>query len=98
MRWNVLKWLTGTLAFFLPSAIAAIGNRLDRSAFRHDPTYVALVPVVCVGSMLLAITVPTILIVRSRMLMVYRIVLSVVYWCLLAIEFYWIFFAIVVRP
>jgi len=98
MRSNVLKWLVGTLAFLLPAAIAVIGMRLDRSAFRHDPTYVALVPVVCVGSMLMAIAVPTVLIMRTRMLMVYRIVLSGGYWCLLVIESYWLFFAVVFRP
>ena len=94
MHSNVLKWLVGTFAFFFPAAIAAIGMRLDRSAFRHDPTYAALVPVVCLGSMLLAITVPTVLIMKSRMSMVRRIGLSGVYWCLLLHESYWIFVAV----
>ena len=95
MHSNIMKWLVGSLAFFLPAAIAAIGKRLDRSDFRHDATYSALIPVVCWSSILLAIAIPTVLVMRTRMSLRRRMGVTGVIWCLLLLEFYWIFLSVV---
>jgi hypothetical protein len=95
MHSNIMKWLVGSLAFLLPAAMAVIGKRLDRSDFRHDATYSALIPVAYWSSILLAIAIPTILVMRTRMSLRRRMGVTGVIWCLLLLEFYWIFLSVV---
>ena len=90
----IIKWLGGGLAFFLPAFIAAIGMHLDRSTYRNDQLYTALVPVAGWGAISLSIIVPTVLLLSSRMSLRRRIGLTAVVWCLLLLEFYLIFIAV----
>jgi len=92
---NGVKWLVGSLAFFLPAAVAAVGTRLDKSRFRHDATYAALIPLVCLGTIFVALSIPTVMVLRSRMSLVRRMGLAGLIWCLLLLETYWIFVAVV---
>ena len=90
----IIKWLGGGLAFFLPAVIATIGMHLDRSAYRNDHVYTALVLVAGWSAISLAIVVPAALLMSSRMSLRRRIGLTAVVWCLILLEFYLIFIAV----
>ena len=90
----IIKWLGGGCAFILPAVIAVIGMRLDRSEFRNDPLYGALVPVAGWSAISLAIIVPAVLLMTARMPLLRRIGLTAAVWCLLLLEFYLIFIAV----
>jgi hypothetical protein len=86
MRKPWVRRLAGTVAFTLPALVCAIGMRLDRSSFGHNPRYTTLIPVVLCGSLLLAAVVPTILIMTSTLPLPRRIGLTAAMLLLLAIE------------
>ncbi len=90
-----MKWLVGCVAFFLPAAIAALGKRMDQSAFRNDPTYAAFIPVVCWTSLLLAIAVPSVLVMRAKMTLLLRSSFLFLIGCLLLLELFWVFLSLV---
>ena len=98
MRRLMVKWIVGCVALFLPLIIALIGRELDRSAYRHDATYRALIPAFVYGSLALAALVPAILLMKSRAPTWRRVCCVVVAWCLLLVELYWTFFSVVIAP
>jgi len=82
VRTFVAKWIFGSVAFVSPAVIAAIGQRLDRSAYRHDATYQALIPVFAWGALGLAVVVPAILLLRSHAPVWRRVSYLIGVWCL----------------
>lgn len=86
MRNLWIRLIAGITSFFLPALACIVGMRLDQSSFRHDPIYRALVPVVMLGSVLLAAVVPAAFILRSGWSLSRRIGLTAATWCLLALE------------
>jgi len=96
MRSLSIRSLVGVIALLLPAAVAFLCKYLDRSKFQHDATYKALIPAVVCGSLVLAVAVPAVLVMSARMPLIYRIVITMGVWLLLAVELYWLFFAVVV--
>jgi hypothetical protein len=98
MRTLTAKWVFGVASFILPLIVAVIGRRLDHSVYRTNTTYKSLIPVFVFGSLALAILVPAILVLSSRMPVWCRVGCLVGVWCLLALELYWTFFTVLVAP
>jgi hypothetical protein len=96
MRSFSIRCLAGAVALLLPAGIAFLASYLDRSKFRNDATYKALIPVVSCGSLVLAVVIPAVLVMSARMPLIYRVVITLAVWLLLAVELYWLFFAVVV--
>jgi len=94
LRSTLIKWLAGVVTFLLPALIAAIGLHLDKSVYRNDPAYTAIIPVAAWSAIILAMVVPAALVLTTRMSLPRRLGLAAVIWCLLAIEFYMIFIAV----
>ena len=86
MRNPWIKRFVGFAAFFLPAFVCIVGLQLDRSRFRHDPVYAALVPIVMLSSVLLAALVPATFIMISARSLPNRIGMIVAILCLLALE------------
>ncbi|MGH8118990.1 MAG: hypothetical protein ACRESK_00050 [Gammaproteobacteria bacterium] len=84
----VIKWLAGSSAFFLPALITVAGMRLDKSQYRNDPLYSALIPVAGWSAIILALVIPTVLVLTSRTTLPRRFGFTAVIWCLLLMEFY----------
>jgi len=93
-----VKWLIGCAAFAAPVLIAALGRRLDHSAYRHAAIYKSLVPVFAVGSLAVAVLVPAMLLLTSVLPVWRRVGYLIGVWSLLCIELYWLFFTVVVAP
>jgi hypothetical protein len=81
-----IRGLAGFVAFASPAFVCFIGVHLDRSSFRHSPTYKSLIPVVLGGSLLLAAVVPAVLIMISALSLPRRIGLTAAMLCLLVLE------------
>jgi hypothetical protein len=96
MRSFSIRCLAGVLALLLPAGVAFLARYLDRSKFRSDATYKALFPVVVCGSLLLAVLIPAVLVMTARIPLIYRVVITLAAWLLLAVELYWLFFTVVV--
>ena len=92
------KWLAGVCAFMAPAALAALARHLDRSAFRHHPTYTALIPIAALGSLVLAAFLPAALIIRTRVTLPGRLGMLLGLWCLLVVQLYVVFWKLVIRP
>jgi len=91
MRSTHIKWLAGLVTFFLPAMFTVIGLHLDKSVYRHDPAYIALIPVAGWSAIVLAVVVPTALVLTTRISLPHRLGFMVLVWGLLLIEFYVIF-------
>ena len=94
MRSTGLRWLVGSLAFLLPALVAFVGQHLDRSQYRHDPVYGSLIPIVCWGAIILAVVVPTALVLTARGSLPRRIGFVAAIGGLLLVEFYLIFISV----
>ncbi len=94
MRSTGAKWLVGSLAFLLPALVAAVGLRLDKSPYRHDALYRALIPPALLGAVVSAVAVPAVLIGKARMSLLRRAGLIAAVWGLLLAQFYMIFIAV----
>jgi len=92
----LLRCLAASVAFLLPTGVALLGRYVDRSTFRADATYKALIPWLVFGSLVLAVTVPAVLVMSARMHLAYRVLITIGVWLLLAVELYWLFFVVVV--
>lgn len=86
MRKAWIRGLAGSVAFASPALVCIIGMHLDRSSFKHSPTYKSLIPVVLGGSLLLAAVVPAVLIMTSALSLPRRVGLTAAMLCLLALE------------
>ena len=98
MRTLMAKWVFASAAFALPLLVAVIGRKLDHSAFRQDATYKSLLPFIVFGSLALAVLVPAVILLSSRLPKWQRASYLVGVWCLLCLELYYTFFTVVVAP
>src|SRR5579863_7616195 len=94
MRTCIAKWLFGCAAFVSPAVVAVIGQKLDHSPFRQDPTYKSLIPVFVWGSLALSALVPAILVMAARASAWRRVGCLMGIWFLLLVELYWTFFVV----
>ena len=91
MRRLTTKWIFGCGAFVSPTVVAVIGQKLDHTSFRNDPTYKSLIPVFVCASLALAVLVPSTLLLCWQAPVWKRLIALVVVWCLLLVQLYWIF-------
>lgn len=86
-----VRWLLGTIAFFLPLAVARTGLWLDHSPYRHHPVYRALIPYVVATAVGLAMIVPTAFVLLAKQSWIRRVGLVLLICGLLAVQCYAIF-------
>ena len=91
-----IRWLAGSVSFFLPAVVATIAKHLDDSSLRHDPRYKAFIPLAVWSSLVLALLVPCLLVMRMPISLSRRIGLISLLVFLFLVQLYWIFFSVVV--
>ena len=88
MRSKSFKWSVGGAAFLLPALVGVLADFLERLPSINSSESIGLLLILFAGSVICAVVIPAVFILRAPITLVRRLGFTVSLWCFLFLEVY----------